>query len=200
MSTKVFLRCRAECTFLYALSLELCAVGYVWLKVEKLQSCLWKAELKQRQRRSILCEMTAEEDIPSSFARSVPPSFSLIYINNWGLSRKDTWCGSESGAQRILVPLLLWGRLFLCWYDMNNTGGLTDCLFVNFLPATVILLVDEILTLCPGSRWVLPGWPTTKWTSAISSLLNITEFLKRERNNKKTGENEFCIVYSVHVF
>lgn len=33
-------------------------------------------------------------------------------------------------------------------------------------------------TLCPGTRWVPPGGPTTKWTSAIISLLNMTEFLQ----------------------
>lgn len=83
---------------------------------------------------------------------SLPPSltltlsFSLIYINNWGLSRKDTWCGSESGAQRISVPLLLAMRkiiFMLIWYDQQWLRP-ADCLFVNFLPATVILLVDEI--------------------------------------------------------
>ncbi len=34
-------------------------------------------------------------------------------------------------------------------------------------------------TLCPGTLWVPPGGPTTKWISAISSLLNMTVFLQR---------------------
>lgn len=41
-------------------------------------------------------------------------------------------------------------------------------------------IVQLLLTLCPGSRWVPPGGPTTKWTSAIKSLLNITAFLQTE--------------------
>lgn len=32
--------------------------------------------------------------------------------------------------------------------------------------------------MCPGTRCVPPGGPTTKWTSAIVSLLNMTEFLR----------------------
>lgn len=33
--------------------------------------------------------------------------------------------------------------------------------------------------MCPGTLWVPPGGPTTKWISAISSLLNMTAFLQR---------------------
>lgn len=35
-------------------------------------------------------------------------------------------------------------------------------------------------TLCPGTLCVPPAGPTTKWTSAIISLLNMTEFLQRQ--------------------
>lgn len=38
-------------------------------------------------------------------------------------------------------------------------------------------VMQLLLTLCPGNRWVPPGGPTTKCTSAIRSLLNITAFL-----------------------
>lgn len=133
------------------------------------------------------------EDSPSSFAHSVPPSFSLIYINNWGLSRKDTWCGSDGGAQKESVSLWLAKRkdvfFFSSLYDMSNNGPacVAACLFI-FQLFSATSLDAKILTLCPGSRWVLPGWPTTKWTSAISSLLNITEFLQRERKKRRERE------------
>lgn len=35
-------------------------------------------------------------------------------------------------------------------------------------------------TLCPGTLCVPPAGPTTKWTSAIISLLNMTEFLQKQ--------------------
>lgn len=34
--------------------------------------------------------------------------------------------------------------------------------------------------MCPGTLCVPPAGPTTKWTSAIISLLNMTEFLQRQ--------------------
>lgn len=139
--------------------------------------------------------MTAEEDIPSSFAHSVPPSFSLICINNWGLSRKRHMVRKWEPSTKDFSSISAGSEEDYFYADMIwTTLGLIAGLFISsLLPWSYWLM--RFLTLCPGSRWVLPVWPTTKWTSAISSLLNITEFLGRERNKRR---HLLCKLYSVH--
>ena len=156
------------------------------LKLHNCRAVCEKTELKQRQRRSILCEMTAEEDIPSSFAHSVPPSFSLIYINNWGLSRKRHMVRKWEPSTKDFSSITAGSEEDYFYADMiwTTVGLIAGLLISSLLPWSYWLM--RFLTLCPGSRWVLPVWPTTKWTSAISSLLNITEFLERERNKRRT--------------
>ncbi len=44
---------------------------------------------------------------------------------------------------------------------------------------------EDALTLCAGTFWDAPGGPTTKRTSAMSSLLNIKAFLKRTKRNTR---------------
>lgn len=44
--------------------------------------------------------------------------------------------------------------------------------------------------MCPGTLWVPPAGPTTKWTSAIISLLNMTEFLRRHEVTAGTKDGD----------
>lgn len=53
---------------------------------------------------------------------------------------------------------------------------------------------DALLTLCAGSFCEAPKGPTMKWTSAISSLLNIKAFLKTEQVSQVSLN--YCITSS----
>lgn len=52
---------------------------------------------------------------------------------------------------------------------------------IHYFLVVIFYILIQFATLCPGTRCVPPGGPTTKWTSAIVSLLNMTEFLQGVR-------------------
>ena len=62
----------------------------------------------------------------------------------------------ERQAQRTLVPLQLAKSKIVFSRSSDADDAEADSSFVNFLLATVILPTDGSLTLCPGSRSVLP--------------------------------------------
>lgn len=64
----------------------------------------------------------------------------------------------------------------------------------HFLVVVFFNISLQFVTLCPGTRCVPPGGPTTKWTSAIVSLLNMTEFLQGV-GKKQVIKNRLSNVY-----